>query len=211
MTDTWIEAFTWHVQQLPYQLAHMRTIAEETLKAQDTSAVVVDSSGDKARLPYQVDAADDADELWVTLVLFAREVAERTGNPAPRPVRERMWQGRDEPQGLPVCTPEQAHDAAQEITRWLTTCAHHIAYDPNLHDAPEDLIRVIRKMRNHYPQAEPRQRAYRPRPCPIPACGERTIEPIYDAHGLAGYRCDNCEAQWDREGAPVERIDIRER
>lgn len=211
---TWAEWFRWHLDQAPFQILHMRELAETTVRAQDTEAVRVSGGSDPARLPYNADPADDADALYVELVLFAREVSEHTGIIAPAPVRNGMWQGASEPQGLPVCRPDQAFAWAGEIRTWLTnqiSDLEQLAHDGKLGDAPEHLVETIREMRKHYPRAEPKFRAYRPRPCPIPACGETTIAPVYDADGLAGYRCDTCEAQWDSDGAPVEKIPIKER
>lgn len=212
MTETeqsrteWLE---WHLAQVPFQILHMRELAEGTLKAQALTERTTGSK-DVERLPFNASAADDADLLYATLVLFAQEVQERTGNPAPRPVRARQWRGQDEVQGLPSCRPDEAFALSTEIVRYLTASAHQIAHDGELHDAPEQLVDVIRKMRARYPRAEPTFRAYRPRPCPQPVCGERMITPVYDAEGLAGYRCDNCEAQWDRDGQPVDHIEHRE-
>lgn len=191
---TWQEWFTWHTRQTPFQLLHMRQEAENTVKAQDTQADRVSGGKTDAPLPYRVAPADDADLLWVTLILFAREVADITGNPAPRPVRDRMWQGRDEPQGLPVCTAQDVFGWAAEIIRWLDACTHQIAHTDRLGDAPEDLVRVIRDMRRKYPRSEPQFRAYRPRPCPI--CENRTILPVWGTTGLEAMRCDTCGKMW---------------
>lgn len=190
------EWLTWHLAQVPFQILHMRELAEHTVRAQDTAAVVVDGSGEKTRLPFNASAADDADLLYATLVLFAQEVQERTGNPAPRPVRARQWRGRDEVQGLPSCAPHEAFALSTEIVRYLTASAHQIAHDGGLHDAPEQLVAVIRKMRARYPRAEPEYKAYRPRPCTT--CGERTVLPRWGADGLAGARCDTCGQVWER-------------
>ncbi|MBS3180690.1 hypothetical protein [Leucobacter manosquensis] len=191
---TWSGSFRWHLEQVPWQLLHMRALAESTLAAQDTTAVRVSGGSEKARLPYRVDPADDADLLYATLVIFGREVAEKIGGSSPKPLRTRMWKGRDEPQGLPVCTPQDAMGLAAEICRWLIACTHQIAHDETLHDAPESLIDLIRDMRRRYPQAAPKFRAYRPRPCPT--CGERTIRPIWGTDGLAGAICDACGQGW---------------
>lgn len=191
---TWSEWFTWHIRQAPFQLMHMRELAESTIAAQDTSAVRVAGGKDTAPLPYRVDPADDADLLYATLILFGREVAEKIGGASPRALRARMWTGRDEPQGLPICTPGEAFAHATEITLWLEACAHQIAHDNTLNSAPDDLCELIRRMRAKYPRAEPKFKAYRPRPCPV--CGERTIEPIWGKDGLEGASCDNCGQTW---------------
>lgn len=205
------EWFIWHIRQVPFQLAHMRTLAESTLQARATGAGKITGTKEVDRLPFRVDPADDADQLWAELVIFGREVAERIGGASPRPLRAGNWAGRDEPQGLPVCTPSEAFSLAAEVIQWMEASAHQIVHDETLGDSPDHLAATVRRMRARYPRSEPKFKAYRPRPCPIPACGERMIEPVYDAEGLAGYRCDNCEAQWDRNGAPVDQIDLRER
>lgn len=194
---TWSEAFIWHIRQAPFQLAHMRELAETTVSAQAAGAGKITGTKDRATLPYRVDPADDADRLWVNLVLFAQEVSERTGNPAPRAVRAQMWHGRHEPQGLPLCTPSEAFSMAAEIVRWLEACTHQIAHDGALTQAPDNLIDLIRELRRHYPRAEPKFKAYRPRPCPT--CGERTILPIWGPDGLAGAKCDNCGQTWEKQ------------
>ena len=195
----WLE---WHLRQVPFQVLHMRELTEHTVRAQDTAAVVVDGSGEKARLPFNASAADDADLLYATLVLFAQEVQERTGNPAPRPVRARQWRGRDEVQGLPSCRPDEAFALTTEIVRYLIASAHQIAHGM-FNDAPEQLVATIRTMLARYPRAEPEFKAYRPRPCTT--CGERTVLPRWGADGLAGARCDTCGQTWqppDRSEAP---------
>lgn len=196
---TWTEWFTSHIRSAPFQIHHMRELAETTVSATDTAAVRVSGSTDQARLPYRVDPADDADLLYVNLLNFARWVAERVGGASPRALRERMWRGPAEPQGLPVCTPHEAYLLAAEITRWLESCAHQIAHDSELHDAPDALVEVVRETRRRYPRAEPKFRAYRPRPCPT--CHEATVRPTWDADGLSGAVCDTCGQMWQRVSA----------
>lgn len=208
---TWPDWLKWHLDMAPFQVMHMRELAESTIAAQDTSAVVVQGGGDKARLPYRVDPADDADNLYANLIILGRHVAEVVGGASPRSLRARMWSGRDEPQGLPVCSVAEAFSTTAEITQWLVAIRETLEREPEVHDQIDHVVDLIRKYRSRYPRAEPKFKSYRPRPCPIPACGEYTIEPVYDAEGLAGYRCDTCEAQWDRDGAPVDRIESRER
>ncbi len=211
---TWSESFIWHIRQAPFQLMHMRQLAENTVGAQAVGAGKITGSKERATLPYRVDPADDADLLYLRLVKFGALVAEKVGGASPRPLRVRQWRGGGDPLGLPSCAPPEAFSLAAEIVQWLEACTTQIPRHPTLTDegsAYDELIKTIRKMRARYPRAEPRFKTYRPRPCPIPACGETTIEPVYDREGLAGYRCDNCEAQWDRHGTPIEHINSRER
>ncbi|PRI11896.1 hypothetical protein [Leucobacter massiliensis] len=196
---SWSEHFEWHLRQVPFQLLHMRELAESAVAAQDTAAVKVSGGSEQARLPYRVDPADDADLVYATMIIFGREVAEKVGGASPRPLRERMWRGRDEPQGLPLCTPSEAFELSTEIVTWLIACTHQIAHDGTLNDAPDDLIDLIRQMRGRYPRAEPKFKAYRPRPCPT--CGERTIRPLWGPDGLAGAICDTCQRTWEKKPA----------
>lgn len=174
----------------------MRELAENTIAAADTTAIRVTGSSEKTRLPYRVEPADDADLLYVNLVTFGQWVAERIGGSSPRALREHLWRGPTEPQGLPVCTPHEAFALAAEITRWLTASTHHIAHDPELHDAPDALVETIRDMHRAYPRSEPQFRAYRPRPC---VCGAHTIRPLWDSNGLAGAICDTCQRRWEKK------------
>lgn len=195
------EHLIWHFKQAPFQILHMRTLAENTLGAQAIAAGKITGTKERTTLPYRVDPADDADLLYANLILFAQHVADTTGNPAPRAVRARKWNGRDEPQGLPVCTASEAFLLAGEITRWLEAQAHQIAHNENLYDAPDDLCDLIRKMRSRYPRTEPTFKAYRPRPCPT--CGERAL------HFTTGttpddlsVRCDECHDTWPWKDYP---------
>ncbi|MBU3994792.1 MAG: hypothetical protein KKF42_03285 [Actinobacteria bacterium] len=190
----WSDRFVWHIRQAPFQLMHMRELVESTIAAQDTSAVRVAGGRDTAPTPYRVEPADDADLLYATLVIFGREVAEKIGGSSPRALRARMWTGRDEPQGLPVCTPGDAFALAAEIITWLDACSHHIAHDSTLHDAPDDLCELIRQMRTKYPRSMQKFKWYADRPCT--RCGEKAIERIFDEEGLAGARCDGCGTTW---------------
>ncbi|MFA5606635.1 MAG: hypothetical protein WDA07_05550 [Leucobacter sp.] len=198
---TWTEWFTWHIEQAPFQLQYMRDLAENPIAAQDASAIKVRGGKDSAPLPYRVDPADDADELYAVLLIFGQDVAEKIGGASPRALRERIWRGQTEPQGLPVCTPHEAFSLATEIILWLKACTHQIAHDPDLHDAPDHLIDLIRRMRARYPRSEPKFKAYRPRPCPT--CGERTILPIWGSVGLEAMQCDTCKRRWDKTNYPT--------
>ncbi len=196
---TWSEAFIWHIRQAPFQLAHMRELAETTVGAQTAGAGKITGTKDVDRLPYRVDPADDADLLYLRLIKFGREVAEHIGGASPKPLRARMWRGGDDPIGLPSCTPSEAFSYAAQIVQWLEASTTQIARTPHLTaegSAYDQLILTIRKMRSRYPRAEPRFKAYRPRPCPT--CGERTILPVWGADGLSGARCDNCGQEWEK-------------
>lgn len=90
---TWSEAFIWHIRQAPFQLAHMRELAETTVSAQAAGAGKITGTKDRATLPYRVDPADDADHLYLRLVKFGRDVAHTIGGASPHPLRARMWRG----------------------------------------------------------------------------------------------------------------------
>ena len=109
-----------------------------------------------------------------------------------------MYEAEGEPLGLPSCTPSEAFSLAAEIVQWLEASAHQIGHHGELTREGgyyDELITTIRKMRGRYPRAEPKFKAYRPRPCPT--CGERTILPLWGPDGLAGAKCDNCGQTWE--------------
>lgn len=174
----------------------MRETAESTLGSASAANSRITGSKESATLPYRVDAADDADALWSELVLFTREVEERTQNPAPRPIRAFIWPGRDEPQGLPSCTPDEAYERCEAVTRYLIACARQITHDGGFGDAPDHLMRTIRRMRSRYIDAPPAARRYLDWPCPT--CGERGLY-----YAITGYspivKCHDCRAiyQWE--------------
>lgn len=197
---TWSESFTWHIRQVPFQLAHMRDLAETTVAAVDTSAVKVAGGRDTSPVPYRVDPADDADLLYLRLIKFGRQVAETIGGASPRPLRARMYETEGEPLGLPSCTPSEAFSLAAEIIQWLEAGTHQIGHHGELTREGgyyDELITTIRKMRGRYPRAEPKFKAYRPRPCTT--CGERTVLPIWGVDGLAGAKCDTCGQTWEKK------------
>lgn len=198
---TWPDWLKWHLEQAPFQVMHMRELAESTIAAQDTSAVIVQGGGEKARLPYRVDPADDADNLYANLVVLGRHVAEVVGGASPRPLRARMWSGRDEPQGLPVCTASEAFSTTTEIVQWLVAIRETLEREPDVHDQIDHVVDLIRKYRARYPQAEPRFRAYRPRPCPT--CGERMLHPTFEISAKEPtMRCDGCRDAWPWKDYP---------
>lgn len=197
---TWAESFTWHLRQVPFQLAHMRDLAETTVSAQAAGAGKITGTKERTSLPMRVDPADDADLLYLRLVKFGRQVAETIGGASPRPLRARMYETEGEPLGLPSCTPSEAFSLAAEIIQWLEACTHQISHHGDLTSEGgyyDELIATIRKMRGRYPRAEPKFKAYRPRPCTT--CGERTVLPIWGVDGLAGARCDSCGETWHRK------------
>lgn len=197
---TWAEAFTWHIRQVPFQLLHMRQLAESTVSAQDTASVRVSGSSEKARLPLRVEPADDADNLWAVLVVTAQHILEHVGGASPRTLRARMWQGRDEPQGLPVCTPSEAFAMGTEVVRWLEACTPTIERAGELHDSIDHLTATIRKARARYPRAEPTFKAYKPRLCTCQTTIDSTQRTIYITRIGADFaaRCDACGATWTR-------------
>ena len=128
----WSEHFTWHIRQVPFQLAHMRDLAETTVGAQAAGAGKISGTKDRNSLPYRVDPADDADHLYLRLLRFGQQVAETIGGASPRPLRAQLWSGDGDPLGLPVCTPSEAFALAAEIIRWLEACTHQIAHHGTL-------------------------------------------------------------------------------
>ena len=190
---TWLELT---FDEVPALLMRMREDAESVLGAQDTSAVRVSGSSEKARLPYRVAAADDADELWSVLVEFAREVGERTGNPTPRPVREFVRTGRLGVWALPSCTPRQAFEAGQQVARYLRTCAHQIAHDGGFNDSPDTTAKLIRRLRRQYPDTPEPPRRYLDHRCPT--CGERGLH-LAVAGDNPIVRCAECRERWSYE------------
>lgn len=187
---TWLELT---FDEVPSLLRRMREDAESVLGAQDMRTGRITGSKERATLPYRVDAADDADELWSALVEFAREVEERTQNPAPRPVREFVRSGRLGPWALPSCTPREAFTAGQDVARYLKACAHQIAHDGAFNDAPDQTAALVRKMRNRYPNTPPPARRYLNRPCPT--CGERGLHLAVAGDHLI-VRCEECRDRW---------------
>lgn len=197
---TWAESFIWHIRQVPFQLLHMRELAESTVAAQDTRTGKITGSSEKACLPWHVEPADDADNLWAVLVVTSLHILEHVGGAAPRPLRARMWHGRDEPQGLPVCTPSEAFAMAAEVVRWLEACTPTIERAGELHDSIDHLNATIRKARARYPRAEPQFKAYKPRLCTCQTTIGSTQRTIYITRigaDLAA-RCDACGATWTR-------------
>lgn len=178
--------------EVPHLLMRMREDAEHVLSAQPVEASVSGTS-EKARLPYRVSAADDADHLWSVLIEFAREVGERTGNPTPRPVREFVRVGRLGPWALPSCTPREAYEAGREVARYLRTCAHQIAHDGSFNDSPDTTARLICKLRHQYPDTPEPPRRYLNRPCPT--CGERALH-LAVAGENPIVRCAECRDRW---------------
>lgn len=197
---SWAENFIWHIRQVPFQLLHMRQLAENTVAAQDTRTGRITGTSEKARLPLRVDPADDADNLWAVLVITSQHIAEHVGGASPRPLRARMWQGSTEPQGLPVCTPQDAFAMAAEVVRWLEACTPTIERAGELHDAVDHLNTTIRKARARYPRSEPTFKAYRPRICTCQSAIGSTERTIYITriNGGLGARCEACGQTWTR-------------
>lgn len=98
---TWSEWFTSHSRSAPFQIHHMRELAETTVSATDTAAVRVSGSTDQARLPYRVDPADDADLLRVHLLTFGQWVAERAGGASPGPYANACGADATNPKACP--------------------------------------------------------------------------------------------------------------
>lgn len=117
----------------------------------------VSGGNDQACLPLRIEPADDADLLYVSLVIFAPVVTKQIGGSSHRALRERMWTGKNEPHGLPFCTHSEAFRLTTEIIVWLEAFAPQIAHDPGLNGEPLEFLALIRKMRARYPRAEPKR------------------------------------------------------
>jgi hypothetical protein len=200
---TWSESFIWHIRQIPFQLAHMRDLAQTTVGAQAVGAGKITGSKERTALPYRVDPADDADLLYLRLIKFGRQVAETIGGSSPRPLRDRVKEADGDPIGLPSCTPSEAFSYATEIIQWLEACTHQIAHHGTLTQEGgyyDELIKTIRDTRRAYPRSEPKFRSYKPRLCPCQTAIGSTTRTIYvtAAPGELTALCEACGSTWTR-------------
>jgi hypothetical protein len=160
--DRWSQRYVWHLDQIPALLAAMRG-AVVPLKSSRYDSDRVSGGGDSARLPFRVDAMDDADELWALLVLYAGEVVSLIGGSSPAVLRGWSW-STCEVAGVPAGVGAvDLLGASSEVVRWLCDRVEAIAALSGLEDSEDQLFGRVRSLRQAYRLASHTPRARRRR------------------------------------------------
>ena len=163
----WVRRFEWHLDQLPGILELLRSDASRLKASRLTERV--SGGGGPARLPFNEDNGDTADELWAAVFEYASEVAERLGRNL---TTGSAWRSSTGTMGVSSrVSGYQARVVAFELIAWLTAHAVEIAALP-MNDAEDHLFGLIRRLRVQYmlPSVE---RPSRRRICSV--CGERAV------------------------------------
>lgn len=149
MMGYWAQRYVWHLDQIPALLAAIRG-SVIPLKAARYDSDRVSGGGDAARLPFKVEAMDDADELWALLVLYAGEVVSLIGGSSPSVLRGWSWSTR-EVAGVPAGVGAvDILSASAEVVRWLCDRVETIAGLSGLEDSEDQLFARVRGLRQAY-------------------------------------------------------------
>lgn len=185
------EWFVWHINQIPNLLEHIRsqiiTVGAARLEGRVTG------SKDVARLPYNSQAADDADLLWALLIQLGEDIHDKIGGPRPQVLVE-GWRVNGEAQGtLAKDGHAQTRNRARQLVSWMINRSHHIAL-LDLGDSVEYLVGETRRLHGKYPEA-PAELSYRPRGCPV--CGQRRVHVFWLTSRVedAQVECTHCGYQ----------------
>jgi hypothetical protein len=149
MTDKWVARYRWHMQSIPGLIQVCRESSTGRVQAFQYDRPRISGSGDDAPLPFEAQGADDADQLWAQLVLYATEVAEKIGGSSPHVLRTAVW-CTSEAQGFRAgVSGTTAALLAADVTTWLVDRAELIG-TLDLDDAEEVLFSQVRALRRQY-------------------------------------------------------------
>lgn len=193
----WVRRARWHFDQIPSILVAIREDMNPIRATQYDANRVQTSKGD-APAPANLDALDDADDLWAGVVLYTREVAERLHAQPPASL-DVVWMHHGEVAGLPTgLTPRAVNTAGFAISEWLGVWAPDIEWLVS-RDASDALFRAIRGAAARWtPDGAPRRPV--PRVCGL--CGEKRVGVHYvdqDGTDVPVIECAGCGAT-EKEG-----------
>lgn len=198
----WTKRYEWHLDLIPGLLEVMRDAMPAISSDSRRYGGERVTGSREAPLPFRVDPADEADDLWAALAAYVIEVAELLGEPAPHVLRASWW--RDgQVQGVRASADsDTARRNAFQVVGWLVDREAVIAPHSGVQDSEEYLFGLIRKARARYQMVRPRRA--RPRPCEV--CGEQAVHVEWmDVPGGIGPalpvgRCSQCGQQYEWKG-----------
>lgn len=198
----WEKRLRWHVDQIPTILHTIRT-ATVPLRATKYDANKVQASKGDAPAPVNLNAVDDADDLWALIVPVIVECGEKLHARTP-PVTTASWSHHGQVAGLPHSfTPRDARNAGWQVSEWLRMWAPHLEFT-DVHDGLDDLFRAIRGLAVKW-TGEVQPRMFNTRACTV--CGEKRVGVTYDdidgvEHRIAA--CIHCGAEYGSEPVQIE-------
>ena len=209
-----LSRFDWHTALIPTLLHAMRA-GVVPLRAATTDDVKVSRSKGAAPAPLNLNAVDDADELWAKLVIYVTEVAEQLRVDAPLAVGH-VWMNNDEPAGLPAgADADDAHALGWRVQRWFDRHSQNIVdLDNVLWEQTEFLFAEIRKGRAKWLTVKD---TVMPRKAFCDVCGTNNVTDEYlDVDGVEhrSTACQMCGHQYrlvrvSKEGQTVD-VDVND-
>ena len=197
----WERRLRWHVDQLPVILETIRE-ARVRLRAAKYDANRVQESRGEAPAPTDLNAVDDADDLWALIVPLMVECSEKVHGKLP-PVAGASWTHHGQVAGLPAqWTPRDARLAGWHVAEWLRMWAPHLEF-VDVGEPMDHLFRAIRGAAARWVGVTPR--LYRARGCGLCITGRVLIR--YEDIGGVEHMTVECVACGQGYGSePVETV-----
>ena len=211
---TWRERFAWHLREVPGLLGEILKHRDPVKAARYDRELVSGSGTEGTPAPTNVDAIDDADELWAALLSFALEVdswfntaAEEVDMPSSvvgvdgASFVDRIPEVRAARRGgvvvgvHPEVNAAGAFDQASELVEWLVRRGGEVKKRPHLVASAEKLEPVVRRLRLRY--LVERRRAGKPMRRRCTTCGEVAVivewaEMVSPTKPMGVGRCADC-------------------
>lgn len=199
----WERRLRWHVDQLPVILETIRE-ARVRLRAAKYDANRVQESRGEAPAPIDLNAVEDADDLWALIVPLVTECGEKLHARTPDAVQA-AWTHHGEPAGIPATwTPRDVRNAAWHVAEWLRMWAPHLEY-VDVGDSMDHLFRAIRGAAARWVGVTPR--LYRARGCGLCITGRVLIR--YEDIGGVEHMTVECVACGQGYGSePVQATEV---
>lgn len=188
------DRFIWHLDLLQELLPHIRSKAIYTAAGPSMDTKVDRSL--EARLPFHVEAMDDSDLLYSTLVEFAEEIAEKLHNP--KAIRIIDWRIQGGIAGFHGLHPHEYQEQLNLLIGWVRTKAT-IVEQLSLGDSTTYFCEQIQNFSRKYPRAP---KPKRPPVAECPLCLEHQVRVLWAAAGNAVVKCQNCGYEIDPTDHP---------
>lgn len=205
---TWRERFAWHMGEIPNLIGETLRHRNPTRSVRYDREIVDGGGPEGTPAPMNVDAVDDADELWSALIRFA-EMVDSWFNTAAQEVPtiegssfvERMPTVQSAKRGGIVAgvhallDEHQALVQAEAVASWLIRMGGEIRKRPSLVAEAETMEPLVRKLRIRY--GVQRRRAGAPMRRRCVTCDEVAVivewaESVGDREVRGAARCLEC-------------------
>lgn len=186
-----------NLRKIPSVIGYLRSTIAPSLQTRNEGRV--SGTPDVARPPLNVDALDEADELWAVVCSLVLDHADRAREEPPAAIARQAFDrvgSVPRVRGFASSNPDVVLADTFAVTQWLVERAWALALGANYTVPVDELVELIQKLAVRIPQVVGyRFKAFQMWACP--ECYRSEVEAVWADDQLAGYECEACG--WTRQ------------